>query len=95
MAPLRESEQPEGSTDQIPRRMTLLERADLDSDSNDDEQLLSREEYIQIMKDEPERFLKEIRQLMNQQRALNISHVDLTDQVANLTSQLDDLMERS
>ena len=41
--------------------MILLERADLTPESDDDEQLLSRAEYIQIMKDEPERFLKEIR----------------------------------
>ena len=73
----------------------MLERADLAAESDDDEQMLSREEYIQLMKDEPERFLKEIRQLMNQQRALNISHVELTDQVAVLTSQVDDLIEKS
>ena len=92
----RDSEQPDGSTDQPQsRRRTLLERADLAADSDDDEQMLSREEYIQLMKDEPERFLKEIRQLMNQQRALNISHVELTDQVAVLTSQVDDLTEKS
>ena len=61
----RDSEQPDGSTDQPPnRRMTLLERADLNPESDDDEQLLSRAEYIQMMKDEPERFLREIRQLI-------------------------------
>ena len=76
----RDSEQPDGSTDQPPnRRMTLLERADLTPELDDDEQLLSRAEYIQIIKDELERFLKEIRQLIKQQRALNISHVELTE----------------
>ena len=75
--------------------MTLLERADLIPESDDDEQLLSRAEYIQMMKDIPERFLKEIRQLIKQQRALNISHVELTDQVTDLTNQVDDLTEKS
>jgi len=83
----RDSKQLDGSTDQPQnRRMTLLERADLIPESDDDEQLLSRAEYIQMMKDIPERFLKEIRQLIKQQRALNISHVELTDQVTDLTN---------
>ena len=92
----RDSEQLDGSTDQPPNRcITLLKRADLTPESDDDEQLLSRAEYIQMMKDEPERFLKEIRQLIKQQRALNILHVELTDQVTDLTNQVDDLTEKS
>ena len=47
------------------------------------------------MKDKLERFLKEIRQLIKQQRALNILHVELTDQVTGLTNQVDDLTEKS
>ena len=46
----RDSEQPDGSTDQSRnRRITLLERADLDSNLESDEQLLSSDEYTQII----------------------------------------------
>ena len=58
----RNSEQPDGSTDQSRnRRITLLERADLDPDSEGDEQLLSSDEYIQMITDQPKEFLQEIR----------------------------------
>jgi hypothetical protein len=41
-------------------RYTLLERADLDSDSNDDKKLLSLTKYKQIVIDKPKQFLKEV-----------------------------------
>jgi len=69
------------------RRYTLLERADLDSDTHDDEHLLSSGEYDQMVKDKPQEFLKEIRELIKQQRALNVAHADLIDQHADLTEK--------
>jgi hypothetical protein len=41
-------------------RYTLLERADLDSDSNDDKNLLSLTKYKQMVTDKSKQFLKEI-----------------------------------
>jgi Zinc knuckle len=75
------------------RRFTLLERADLDSDSNGDEDLLGSAEYKHMVQEEPEQFLKEIRELIKQQRALNLAHADLIDKHADLkerTAHLED-----
>ncbi len=87
MASPKKSEQPEGFTDRQQRRITLLERADLDSDSNDDEQLLSDAEYTKMITDDPKEFLKEIRELVKQQRGLNLAYAQLTDQVNDLTEK--------
>ena len=87
MASPKGGEQPEGSTDQQRGRMSLLERADLDSDSNDNEQLLSDAEYTRLITDEPKEFLREIRELIKQQRALNVAYAELANQVSDLTEK--------
>jgi hypothetical protein len=81
------------STAEDDRRYTLLERADLDSDTNDDEHLLSSGEYEQMIANKPEQFLREVRELIKQQRALNLAHADLIDKHADLeekTAHLED-----
>jgi len=69
------------------RRITLLERADLDSDTDDDEQIYSSAEFAKSIADQPDEFLQELRELIRQQRGLNIANADLTDQVADLTEK--------
>ena len=47
-----------------------------------------------MITDQPKEFLQEIRQLMKQQRALNISHVELTNQVEDLTEKSQHLEQK-
>jgi hypothetical protein len=59
---------PQGASDKLTakddRRYTLLERADLDPNTNNDEYLLSSGEYKQIIANKPEQFLREVRELI-------------------------------
>jgi hypothetical protein len=65
-------------------RYTLLEQADLDSDSNDnDKKLLSSTKYKQMVIDKPKQFLKEVWELIKQQHALNLAYADLINKHAN------------
>ena len=59
-----EPEEPQAQDKVGSRRKTLLEQADLDTDSNEDEQLLSSNEYSQRITDEPSEFLRELRELI-------------------------------
>ena len=64
-------------------RYTLLEQADLDSDSNDNKKLLSLTKYKQMVTDKPKQFLKEVWELIKQQRALNLTYAYLINKHAN------------
>ena len=64
-------------------RYTLLEQADLDSDLNDNKKLLSLTKYKQMVIDKPKQFLKEVWELIKQQRALNLAYADLINKYAN------------
>ncbi|KAE8440288.1 hypothetical protein EG329_010130, partial [Mollisiaceae sp. DMI_Dod_QoI] len=73
---------PEQNPEQNPkrnptRRVILLERADLDGNS-EDEDLLSTTEYERIITEHPDELLQEIRELVKQQRELNLAYVDFT-----------------
>lgn len=75
-----------GTTRQV-RRGTLIERADVDSGNESDEQLLGQEEFDMMVQRNPQEFLQEIRQLIRQQRGINASHADALEQIAHWTEQ--------
>ena len=50
----------------IDRRITLLERANLDSDIEDNKQLLSLAEFTKLITDQPDKLLKEVYELIRQ-----------------------------
>ena len=65
------------------QRYTLLERADLDSDLNNNKNLLSLTKYKQMVIDKPKQFLKEVQELIKQQHALNLAYANLINKHAN------------
>lgn len=86
-------EMAEGST-QYNRRSTLVEKADADSDDDSDEQLLSKEEFDMMVSARPEEFLKEIRQLIRQQRGLNLAHAQDLSARSDNEEQITQLKEK-
>jgi Zinc knuckle. len=84
------------TTQKTSRRITLLERADLDSDDDEDEQehLLSSAEYDKMIKENPKQFLQEIRELIQQQRALNVAYADTLEENKDLKERVTHLEDK-
>jgi hypothetical protein len=76
------------NTEPAQRRVTLLMRADLDDDEPTEESLLSTTEYEHMIHEQPDEFLQEIRELVRQQRELNLAYASSVDKIESFERQI-------